>query len=168
MRPARGFTLVELLIVVIILAILAAMVLPKFTTVTANAKASMLMDDLRLMRSQLMIFKAQHAGVSAGYPDCDPGKAPTEGTLAAHITMASTMQGATAKVGTPGYHYGPYMREMPENPINGRKSVRIIADGEQFPDSPLNQDGWIYQPSTLTFKADSPGSDQGGMLFFSY
>jgi len=153
---------------VVILGVLAAIVLPQVSTATASARASMLMDDLRIMRSQLMVFKAQHNGVSAGYPDGNPAQNPTEAALALQLTLSSTVSGQTAAVGTPGYPYGPYMREMPENPINAKRSVRIIPDGTDFPDTPTNQDGWIYQPSTLLFKADSPGTDEEGRPFFEY
>lgn len=46
-RPRTGFTLVELLIVVVILGILAAMVIPKFKNSKAKAAASSLKQDLR-------------------------------------------------------------------------------------------------------------------------
>lgn len=168
MRSRTGFTLVELLIVVIILAILAAIILPRFSNVTANARAAMLMDDLRVIRSQLVVFKAQHAGVAAGYPSCDPTQAPTEATLVAHITMASNFSGQTAPTGTAGYRYGPYMRQMPENPINGKRNVLVVEDGQQFPNAPQDQYGWLYQPSTLTFKPDCSGADEEGKTFFDY
>ena len=168
MRPRTGFTLVEILIVVVILAILAVVALPKFSNASASARAVMLKDDLRLMRSQLMVFKAQHRGVSAGYPNCDPAQSPTEAALAAHITLASDAEGETAPIGTLGYRYGPYMRAMPENPVNGKTSVLLIADGAEFPNAPQDQHGWIYQPSTLTFKADISGTDESGQAFFDY
>jgi general secretion pathway protein G len=168
MKPNTAFTLLELLIVVIILAVLAAIVLPRFSTVTANARAVMLMDDLRIMRSQMMVFKAQHNGVAPGYPGCNTDSTPDSNSLASHITLVSTAKGQTAPVGTPGYEYGPYMREMPENPVNGKKNVLVIADGADFPTAPSNQFGWVYQPSTLTFRADSDGTDESGKAYFEY
>jgi prepilin-type N-terminal cleavage/methylation domain-containing protein len=166
--PRRAFTLIEILIVVVILAILAVIVLPKFSNVTASARVSMLMDDLRLMRSQLLVFRAQHAGVAAGYPNCDPALAPTEETMVDHITLATTITGEVAPIGTPGYKYGPYMREVPENPINGLRSVLVVANSATFPNSPPNAYGWIYQPATMVFKAACSGTDEDGVPFFDY
>ena len=77
----KGFTLVEILIVVIILGILAAMIIPQFSSATESARASMLMDDLRVMRSQMEVFKAQHQGVPPGFPNCDTAQTPTESAL---------------------------------------------------------------------------------------
>ena len=168
MKYRTAFTLVEILIVVVILMILAVIVLPKFSNASATARASMLMDDLRLMRSQMMVFKAQHRGVSPGYPNCDTSQQPTADAFADHITKASNDAGETAEPGTLGYRYGPYMRQFPENPVNGKSTVNMIADGAAFPNAPQDQYGWVYQPSTLTFKADSTGSDESGTPFFDY
>jgi prepilin-type N-terminal cleavage/methylation domain-containing protein len=167
-KHRRGFSLVEILIVVVILAILAVIVLPEFSSASASARASMLMDDLRLMRSQIVVFKAQHRGVSPGYPNCDTGQLPTAEALADHITKSSNEGGETAEPGTPGYRYGPYMRQFPQNPVNGRTTVRMIADGAQFPNAPQDQYGWIYQAETLIFKADSTGTDEQGRSYFDY
>ncbi|HUS91849.1 MAG TPA: prepilin-type N-terminal cleavage/methylation domain-containing protein [Phycisphaerae bacterium] len=168
MRPRTGFTLVEILIVVIILGILAVIVLPEFSNASATARAAMLQDDLRLMRSQLIVFKAQHLGIAAGYPNGDPTQAPTESALTAHLTLASAADGRTAELGTPGFRFGPYLREIPENPINGKRTVRLLANGAAFPGTPQDVYGWIYQPSTLTLKADSSGADDNGIAFFDY
>lgn len=168
MNPRKAFTLVELLVVVIILGVLAAIVIPRFSTVTASARATMLMDDLRVMRSQMMVFKAQHNGVAPGYPGCNEANNPDSNSLATHITRVSTANGLTAPVGTPGFNYGPYMREMPENPVNGKRDVLVIADDAEFPSAPSNLFGWVYQPSTLTFKADSSGADESGKAYFEY
>jgi len=164
----HGFTLVEILIVVIILGILAAIVIPQFSNATASARASMLADDLRLMRSQIMVFKAQHNSVSPGYPGGDPTASPTESAFAAQITLASTASCATAAPGTAGYHYGPYMTQVPPNPINGKNSVLVLGDGQTFPSTPSNTYGWIYQPSTLIFKGDTLGRDESGRSYFDY
>ncbi|MHC4286068.1 MAG: type IV pilin protein [Planctomycetota bacterium] len=43
MKAEKGFTLVEILIVVVILGILAAIVIPQFTSASVDAKESLLM-----------------------------------------------------------------------------------------------------------------------------
>ena len=168
MPTRKAFTLVEILVVVVILAILAAIVLPKFSNASAVARASMLADDLRVIRMQIQVFKSQHIGVAPGYPNCDTSQAPTEAAFVAHMTMASTAEGATAPPGTSGYDYGPYLREIPANPVNGKNTVQIVGDGQAFPTEGDDSHGWVYQPSTLVFKADSPGEDDSGKAYFEY
>src|SRR5438477_5496853 len=61
-RPARrgGFTLVEILIVVIILGILAAIVIPQFTNASQDARKNSTSSLLQTIRSQVELFKLQH------------------------------------------------------------------------------------------------------------
>jgi hypothetical protein len=47
-------------------------------------------------------------------------------------------------------------------------TVLVIADGAVFPTGASNQFGWVYQPSTESFKADSTGADEDGKAFFDY
>lgn len=168
MRMREGFTLVEILIVVIVLAILAAVVLPQFSNASVKARESMLADDLRLMRTQIAVWKGQHRGISPGYPEGDMAVTPTEGAFIAHITRASNEAGRTADKGTSGYRYGPYMSQVPENPINGKSTVLVLADDAEMPEGPSDTYGWIYHPNTLTFKADCSGNDESGKPYYDY
>src|SRR3954453_23679033 len=59
-RSSRGFTLVEILIVVIILGILAAIVIPQFTNASQDARESSLLSQLQTLRSQIELYKLQH------------------------------------------------------------------------------------------------------------
>src|SRR5271155_2740691 len=60
-RARRGFTLVEILIVVIILGILAAIVIPQFTNASNDARNNSVASTLQTVRSQLELFKIQHS-----------------------------------------------------------------------------------------------------------
>lgn len=168
MARERGFTLVEILIVVLILGILGAVVLPRFSNATAIARASMLADSLRIFRTQIMVFKGQHRGVAPSYLNGDTSADPTEAAFIAHMTQASNDSCQTAPPNTAGFRRGPYLREIPVNPVNDKSSVQIIVAAEPMPDAGDDSHGWIYQPSTLTFKADCPGADEAGKAFINY
>lgn len=62
----KGFTLVELLIVIVILGILAAIVISRFTGATKDAKETSLKANLSGLRSQIEIYRAR--SVSDSYP----------------------------------------------------------------------------------------------------
>src|SRR5215475_4226324 len=59
-RP-HGFTLVEILIVVIILGILAAIVIPQFTNASNDARNNSVASTLQTLRGQIELYKIQHA-----------------------------------------------------------------------------------------------------------
>jgi len=61
MRAKSGFTLVEILIVVVILGILAAIVIPQFTDASTEAKRSSLMSNLQTIRSQIELYKIRNS-----------------------------------------------------------------------------------------------------------
>lgn len=164
----KGFTLVEILIVVLILGIIAGITLPQFSNASAAARASMLADHLRILRTQIAVFKGQHLGVAPGYPGCITTAAPTAGCFVNYMTLLSKGTGETAALGTPGFDYGPYLSVFPSNPVNGKTSVEIIGDSDALPAAADDSHGWIYKPATLTIKADSIGSDEDGRLYFDY
>jgi general secretion pathway protein G len=105
----RGFTLVEILIVVIILGILAAIVIPQFTNASQDARKSSLVSQLQTLRSQIELFKLQHGDT---LPNLTQDWTP----------MINQTNGPTGAV------CGPYMQAIPKNPLNG---LSVVEDGTQ-------------------------------------
>ncbi len=66
-KNSKGFTLVELLIVIVILGILAAIVIARFAGATKETKEASLKGNLRTIRSSLEIYKANSK--SNNYPE---------------------------------------------------------------------------------------------------
>jgi general secretion pathway protein G len=62
----KAFTLVEILIVVVILGILAAIVVPQFTNAANEARSGNLSSQLKTLQNQIELFAAQNNGA---YPD---------------------------------------------------------------------------------------------------
>lgn len=162
---ARGFTLVEILIVVIILGILASIIIPKFSTATVEARENMMRENLRILRTQIATYRAQHWDISPGY---DAGGNPDEQAFIDQMTMFTDEDGNTDAIASAVFRYGPYMSEIPENPLNAIASVNMIADGAAMPAAATNNDGWVYKPEDIIFRSDSPGNDMTGRSYFSY
>ena len=161
-----GFTLIEMLVIVILLGILAAVTMPMFANASDSARASMLADNLRAWRMQITVFWAEHRDIAPGYTA--GGSDPTEALFLNHMILSSKETLETASPGTSGFDFGPYMQMIPVNPVNRKSTVQIIPDGQAFPTEPDDSHGWIYKPQTLTLRADTAGQDELGRKFFEY
>jgi len=151
MRATRGFTLVEILIVVVILGILAAIVIPQFTEASTEARESSLVSDLQSLRSQIELYKAQHL-------DVGPAQDGVEATFTAQMLYTSDKLGAMSapatRVRDTVWPLGPYMERIPENPF--------AADGDpliRFATAETDLGGtggahWSYYPATGQIYAD--------------
>src|SRR5436309_12266584 len=99
-RSQRGFTLVEILIVVIILGILAAIVIPQFTNASNDARKSNLSSQLQTLRAQIELYKLQHK-------ETNPLLITGGGGMWNVFTMYSDITGAVNAAGGPGTAF-PY------------------------------------------------------------
>jgi general secretion pathway protein G len=133
-RIKQGFTLIEILIVVMILGILAAIVVPQFGTASKDAKTASLVSTVQTMRGQIGMFRLQHN-------DWLPGATPLTGSGATfdqttfwnQLTLYSDIAGNTNATRTTTFDKGPYMQGIPKNslcPTAGAESdVAATVDG---------------------------------------
>ena len=142
-----GFTLVELLIVVIILGILAAVVIPQFNTAAAESKEAAVASDLATVRQAIELYKVQH---NDSFPTS---------SFVAQLTAGTDVTGAA------GSKYGPYIRNVfPANPID---STSTVATPATMPSAPTSAGGWIYATGNGEFRANVSGSGPSGTAYFS-
>jgi len=142
-----AFTLVEILIVVIILGILAAIVIPQFTEASNDARESALASDLQTARSQIELFKIQHRDM---VPGCTRA---ADGTISAWAaaTMVSQMTNETDEDGnldTSG-NCGPYLQKFPTNPFASSNKTSVVG-GDTNPAN--GSQGWYYSSTTNVFQ----------------
>ncbi len=132
-KNRSAFTLIEILIVVVIMAVLAATIIPQFTDSSDDAKESTALFNLTTLRGQVELYKAQHAG---GLPGDDLAK----------LTTRTTANGTVSATG----EYGPYLPAIPENTISGSRAVKVITGNAPTASDVTADDagGWIYSSAT--------------------
>ncbi len=164
----KGFTLVELLIVVIILAILAAIVVPQFASTTDDAKLSALDTTLSNMRAAIDLYYQQHgeypgiltavAGTCSG--TAGTGTGGTGATAATafldQLSMYTDADGKACSISDTTYKFGPYLKKnvLPKNPITTISTLVVVNTGNLIMTGSATPAGWKFDVKTGKFIAD--------------
>lgn len=122
----KAFTLVEILIVVVILGILAAIVVPQFSNATEDTQRTAIADQVRKVRQAIAVYYVRNGNV---YPT---------------ITAGDGLSGAWGEIG-PG---SAYMRSAPANSWVGGANARVITIGSAPDSAYQTTHGWIWDPTT--------------------
>ena len=160
MKNQAGFTLIEMLIVVIILGTLAMIIIPQVSVSTEDAKLSALRTNLSTVRNALELYYHQH-------DQTYPGAVKTDGTgvatVAADLPAALLDQLVKFTEGSgkaDGDYtaltapiYGPYLKtvKLPENPYNNKDTATCdiaVTDVTTRAATPLDLTGWKYYVNT--------------------
>jgi len=131
------------LIVVIIMAVLAATIIPQFSSSTTDAKNSSLEFNLRTIRSEIELYKLHHNG-----------KLPEFDNFVTQMTQKTDVNGTQ----TGELLYGPYIQgEIPPNPYNGSNEIVKVATPGVEPNAPVaGGAGWQYDETTGGFYPNNP------------
>ncbi|MFM9994200.1 MAG: type II secretion system protein [Phycisphaerales bacterium] len=123
----RAFTLVEILIVVVILGILAAIVVPQFSNATAEASANATFDQLSKVRRALAVFYVRNGN---SFPN---------------IVAGNGIVAWGELISAPGY-----LREAPVNLWVGQPNAEVVITGPTPDPGYQTTHGWIFVDSGPT------------------
>jgi general secretion pathway protein G len=170
----HAFSLVELIVVIVILGVLAAVAIPRFSAGAVNDVESDLRTNLAVLRTAIERYYQDHGAYpgqkSAGTP------AAGAGTAAAFIRQLTQYTDAEGHVsGSPSetFCYGPYLqRGVPPCLVSSpcpSAAIYLVAG----PIAPTYREaaagaGWIYNCETGYIAANSNGVDTRGVRFDLY
>lgn len=147
----KGFTLVEILIVVIILGILAAIVIPQFTSASDDARKNSLTSQVQTLRSQIELYKLQHTSDSS----------ELFATTTSDVTQWQELVNKTEEDGDLNVAgiYGPYLQTLPVNNLNGFSKVVVETVANEATHDPADDAGFVYDSDSGKFWATNKACD---------
>jgi general secretion pathway protein G len=148
-RSSRGgFTLIEILIVVIILGILAGIVIPQFGYATTASKTGSVQTTAQTLRGAVQLYYCQHND-----------RLPSPANFWTLMMSQTDANGAgyTSGTSTTG-PYGPYLQSMPSNALN--LSTTVIDSQAQPATQTASICGWAYDYNGGSGSGTLHGTDQ--------
>ncbi len=116
MVRARAFTLVEILIVVVLLGVLAAIVVPAIGNCGSSARASSMATNLNMLRRFVLVYTSHHLEVAPGYT-AGPGSAVDADVFAAQALLSSDAERRHGDAGDGGLPIWTVSLEHSEEPV---------------------------------------------------
>lgn len=128
----KAFTLIEILIVVVILGILAAIVIPQFTKASDDAQIGNIKTQLATIRGQIELYRVRHNGA---FPDLTT------------TAFQDIVNSGTTNAAPDGNQY------LKSAPLNPRSNSAVVVAGTAAPTAAATN-GWIYDAATGNIWAD--------------
>jgi prepilin-type N-terminal cleavage/methylation domain-containing protein len=125
----KGFTLIEILIVVILIGILATIIVPYFINSTEDAKLNTLKNNLHSLRTAIELYYNQHGNMYPAHIRLAGGGLQNKNGeyFSNQLTRYTSVDGVVSDIKDSTYKFGPYIKggALPNNPYIGNNLVRV-------------------------------------------
>lgn len=128
MTDRNGFTLPEVLIVVLIIGLLSAVAAPKLMDNTTDARESNLRRTLAVVRNAIELYRSENGA----FPGADGSPATFKSDLAPYLQSSS-------------------FPAAPLGPVAGNKQIRMKNDGVPLTGNPAPNRAWKFDYTTGEF-----------------
>ena len=171
-RTRRAFSLIELVIVVVILGIIAAIAIPRLSSGTRNAGDAALRANLQTLRNAIDWYYGEHNMTFPGKKAAGGlfGVAESEDAFKNQLMFYTNAAGAVSEDKDALFPYGPYIRgNFPALSVGtaaGNDEVSMTTDvGAMTADDAT---GWMYSTVTGNIMANSGAKGADGDFYYDY
>jgi prepilin-type N-terminal cleavage/methylation domain-containing protein len=163
-RRQRGFSLVELVIVVVIIGIIAAIAIPRFAGASQGASEAALRADLRTLRGAIERYAPEHNGEWPAYRPAGPDALHASyEAFERQLTQFTDSNGAADPARDASHPLGPYLSKIPPLPVGSRAGSHKVASINYLgtPGAAGDEFGWEYSHYTGEIRVNLPNTEIG-------
>lgn len=149
----RGFTLVEVMLVIVILGVLASLVVGQFQGYTQSAAEAATKQDLHTLRTAIERYHADH------------GSYPSNVNITNQLTQYTDAAGNCSPTRTSTHVKGPYLQEIAVLKVGTNEGSKLITSVNLTPGF-----GWCYYQSNgyIHVNAATTELDTDGVAILRY
>ena len=170
-QKEKAFSLVELVIVIVILGIIAAIAIPRISSGSRNAGESALRANLASLRNAIDWYYGEHNNIFPGAKTDGMNGADTQDAFINQLTLYSNANGQVSQNLDAAYPYGPYLRTWPACPVSpnaGKVTVTVVNQPTVLAATPGNGNGWVYNTATGQIIVNSNDTGKDGEVYCTY
>ena len=164
LSDASGFSLVELVIVVVIIGFVAAIAIPRFSRASKRAAEAALRADLKRLREAIDFYENDHGGDWPGLRSAGDGAGAQSGAaFDRQLTWYTAENGEASRTPDDTHYLGPYLRRIPPMPVGSNAGKSTVAMRNSFSTPGLSGPnyGWEFEHYYGRIRANCSADEVG-------
>lgn len=179
--PRSGVSAIELVLVVVILGLLAALAIPRFSRAGQSSAEAEVRERLMILRTAIELYHRDHgdypcrdANPAAWGDSANKDESPQPSRFAAQLTKYTSKAGTISDRREGPFLFGPYLRGgVPASPLTKAGDTRarvLVVSGAIEPgfQREFQHADWVYNCDTGAIAANSDAVDSTGKRFDQY